>query len=461
MVVVLLTALIVVFNTIAASSSFDVPILPGYPGPLPFKLQTGYVGVGDEDERQLFYYFIESESDPVRDPLLFWFIGGPGCSGFSALVYEIGPLKFDHEEFDDGLPSFVLNPYSWTKFANILFIDALAGSGFSYAKSENGYASSDTIAAEHNYMFLRKWLLSHPWFIRNRFYLGGDSYGGKTVALLASEIIKGNEAGLEPQIRFQGYMIGNPVVDEDKDHNEQTPYAHRMGLISDEYFEMAKTSCDGEYVNPDPNNKECKYALQLVKDCIQNIYTAHILEPSCGEHPGIRRFDNDPIINSEEHRPINVLKQERQFCREDLHELSTLWANDLTVQEALHVRKGTIDDWVRCNDSIRYEKNIQSTCKLHGLLSKDLHILVYSGDHDLGIPHIATLKWVRLLNISVDEQWRPWMVNGQVGGYTEKYGNNGASLIFATVKGGGHTAPEYMPKECFAMADRWLSSYLL
>ncbi|XP_051132552.1 serine carboxypeptidase-like 14 [Andrographis paniculata] len=465
--VVLLTTLVVVLNIISAYSSsweFDVPVLPGYPGPLPFKLQTGYVGVGDEDERQLFYYLIESEGDPVRDPLLFWFPGGPGVSGFYALVCEIGPLKFDYEAFDEDLPSLVANPYSWTKFASVLFIDAPAGAGFSYATSENGYAVSDTIAAEHNYMFLRKWLLSHPSFIRNRFYLAGDSYGGKTVALLASEIIKGNEAGLEPQIRFQGYMIGNPVVDEDKDHNEQTPFAHRMGLISDEYFEMAKSSCGGEYVNPDPNNVECKYALQLVKECIQHINPQHILEPKCREYPVIQRLDNS-TFGSKEQRPINFLllpKQERHFCRANGYVLSALWANNSTVREALHVREGTVGDWIEFNHSIPYEHNVASAFEHHRLLSKKgLHVLVYSGDHDLSIPYMSTLKWIHRLNISVDEQWRPWMVDGQVGGYTEKYMNKKVFLTFATIKGGGHTAPEYMPKECFAMADRWLSSYPL
>ncbi|GMP38597.1 hypothetical protein CsSME_00009781 [Camellia sinensis var. sinensis] len=102
--------------------SHIVKTLPGYKGDLPFKLETGYVNVsvGKSDAVNLFYYFIESEGNPREDPLMLWLTGGPGCSGFSGLVYEIGPLNFDTENFDGNFPTYVLNPYCWTEVANII-----------------------------------------------------------------------------------------------------------------------------------------------------------------------------------------------------------------------------------------------------------------------------------------------------------------------------------------------------
>ncbi|RWR82491.1 serine carboxypeptidase-like protein 15 isoform X1 [Cinnamomum micranthum f. kanehirae] len=85
------------------SSQSTVRYLPGFNGPLPFHMETGsakysptfsyqYVGVGDMNEDQLFYFFMESETNPKEDPLMMWLTGGPGCSASSGLLYEIGML---------------------------------------------------------------------------------------------------------------------------------------------------------------------------------------------------------------------------------------------------------------------------------------------------------------------------------------------------------------------------------
>ncbi|KAB2617708.1 serine carboxypeptidase-like 2 [Pyrus ussuriensis x Pyrus communis] len=97
---------------------------PGFHSSLPFKLETGYIGVDEKEDEQLFYYLVESERNPRDDPLLLWLTGGPTCSGLCELVFEIGPIKFNMVEHNSSLPTFALNPYSWTKVSSILFVDA-------------------------------------------------------------------------------------------------------------------------------------------------------------------------------------------------------------------------------------------------------------------------------------------------------------------------------------------------
>ncbi|XP_022741780.1 serine carboxypeptidase-like 1 [Durio zibethinus] len=141
-----------------AESSTDVSFstisfLPGFSGSLPFKLETGYIGVGDVE---FFYYFIESERNPAEDPVVLWLTGGPGCTALSGFFLEIGPLKFNVVEYNGSLPTFALNPYSWTKVANIIFLDAPVGTGFSYSRTFQGFKTGDKKFANDGYNFMRK-----------------------------------------------------------------------------------------------------------------------------------------------------------------------------------------------------------------------------------------------------------------------------------------------------------------
>ncbi|CAI9786818.1 unnamed protein product [Fraxinus pennsylvanica] len=377
-------------------------------------------------------------------------------------VQKKGPLAFDVADFDGSLPSILRNPYSWTKVASIIFIDWPVGTGFSYANTSQGYSSSDSKSSKDNYTFLRKWLLNHPMFIKNRLYVAGESYGGKLVPMIVMEILRGNEAGLEPRMSFQGYIIGNGLTDPNIDYNERIPYAHRMALISDEYFELAKVSCDGKYYNPDPNNLQCLYALQSIQECINQVNPPHILEPKCkyiapksDEFGWAQTFQEDDSIDL---LVLPASKQDRLWCRPQNYLTSYVWANDPTVQEALHTRKGTITDWTRCNHSLSYEEDVESVLQYYKIFSKKaFEVLIYNGDHDMVAPYMGPLKWIRSLNMTVFEDWRPWNVDGQVAGYTEKYKKNEFFLTFVIVKGAGHTAAEYNPKESLAMFHRWLS----
>ncbi|KAG6652628.1 hypothetical protein CIPAW_05G019400, partial [Carya illinoinensis] len=372
--VVVLVHVLLLSNSVESQSIIDT--LPGFPGKLPFKLETGYIGVGELDEVQLFYYFIESERNPKDDPLVLWLTGGPGCSALSALLFEIGPFTFDYANSSGrNKPTLELNPYSWTKISNIIFLDAPVGTGFSYATTWEAYNSNDTSSTTQTYEFLRKWLMTHSTFLVNPFYIAGDSYSGKTVPIIVQEISNGNEIGHSPPLNLKGFVIGNPLTHEIWDVNARVKFAHRTALISDRLY--------------------------------QPIYYFQ-----CYNYP-----------------------------------YSYIWANDKSVQKALHVREGTITNWERCSNTLAYTQNIITSIDYHrNLTKKDLRALVYSGDHDMSIPYVGTLEWIELLDLSIKDDWRPWFVDGQIAGF---------------VQGGGHTAPEYKPKECLAMIDRWFAYYFL
>ncbi|XP_022159443.1 serine carboxypeptidase-like 13 [Momordica charantia] len=438
----------------AVGSYRKVKFLPGFSGPLPFVLETGYVGVGESEEVQLFYYFVESEANPETDPLLLWLTGGPGCSALTSLAFEIGPISFKEERFNGSLPQIISNPYSWTKKSSIIFVDLPVGTGFSYGTTQEALETGDFSQVHHSLQFLKKWLADHPEFMSNSFYVGGDSYAGMIVPVVAQKILEGNSDW--PFVNFQGYVLGNPVTIRNSNQNFQVPYAHRMTLISDELFEWLTTSCKGEYVNIDPNNVECLKHYDTYEKCVSKLEKGCILLPKCPFESPKQKDDHDrrslyntPKVFLDPKPPLPSLG-----CASYKFLLGYYWANDDQVQKALHIHEGSIGEWIRCKRREDYNFDIESAFSCHvNLSSKGYRSLVYSGDHDMVVPHLDTQAWIRSLNYSIVDDWRPWFIVDQIAGYTRTYANK---MTFATIKGGGHTA-EYTRKECSVMFSRWIA----
>ncbi|AES64109.1 1-O-acylglucose:anthocyanin acyltransferase [Medicago truncatula] len=437
-----------------------VKFLPGFQGPLPFVLETGYVGVGEKEDVQVFYYFIESEKNPKDDPLILWLTGGPGCSALSGLMLEIGPLEFKKEEYNGSLPNLILKPHSWTKVSSIIFVDLPVSTGFTYATTEeSGAKRSDWILVHQTYQFLRKWLVDHPKFQSNEVYIAGDSYSGIPIPVVVQEIAQGNEKGVQPWINLQGYILGNGVTTR-KERNYAIPFAHGMGLISDELYESLQKNCNGDYVNAETRNVLCSKDINSFSELTSGLNTAHILDPLCEWRDDNEKSPRRSLIKNYFSKFLHInLKLPPLSCRSYSYFLMGFWANDDNVRKALHIRKGSIGKWHRCTYNIRHNADIPNSYDYHVNLSrKGIRSLIYNGDHDMTVPFLATQAWIRSLNYSIVDDWRQWYTDDQVAGYTRTYSNQ---MTFATVKGGGHTAPEFRPKECFDMFSRWISKRAL
>ena len=110
---------------------------------------------------------------PEEKPLVLWLNGGPGCSSLGGMFTELGPFVLDANL------NITLNPYSFNRVANILFLEQPAGVGFSYP---NVPANDETTAVD-TVTALRNFLQAHPELDGRDFYVMGESYGGKWNAL--------------------------------------------------------------------------------------------------------------------------------------------------------------------------------------------------------------------------------------------------------------------------------------
>ncbi|KAJ6790295.1 hypothetical protein PWT90_09961 [Aphanocladium album] len=106
---------------------------------------TGFIPVSGE--RDLFYWYFDSRSDPEHDPIIINFSGGPGGSGMLGALGPNGPCTLKGDEVRP-------NPWSSNNNASILYLDSPAGAGFSRVADGTPLPSTDLEAAVDFQRFL-------------------------------------------------------------------------------------------------------------------------------------------------------------------------------------------------------------------------------------------------------------------------------------------------------------------
>lgn len=85
--------------------------LPGLTFNVTYRMFSGYLTADETPLNHLFYWFVESQNDPVNDPVVLWLNGGPGCSSLGGFFTELGPFHPN----DDGGQTLYENVFSWNK----------------------------------------------------------------------------------------------------------------------------------------------------------------------------------------------------------------------------------------------------------------------------------------------------------------------------------------------------------
>ncbi|GAU32426.1 hypothetical protein TSUD_158240, partial [Trifolium subterraneum] len=389
-----LCILLLVHLVEAAPQGSLITQLPGFNGKFLSNHYSGYISIdgNGENGKNLFYYFVSSERNPSKDPVVLWLNGGPGCSSFDGFVYEHGPFNFEAAKSKGKLPTLHNNPYSWSKVSNIIYLDSPTGVGLSYSKNITNYSTGDLQTASDTHAFLLKWFEEFPEFQANPFYVSGESYAGIYVPTLAYEIAKGIRSLIKPVINLKGYLVGNGVTDQTFDDNAFIPFVHGMGLISDTIYEA-------------------------VGDL--NMY--NILEP-CYHDPEVARNKSSNLPLSFQNlgkteRPLSVRK--RMFGRAWPFRAPvrdgpvTLWPQ--LMADLGHVPCVASNRWELCTDRISYEHDAGSMIPYHKNLTRlGYRALIFSGDHDMCVPFTGSEAWTRSLGYKIVDEWRPWDSNEQV-----------------------------------------------
>jgi len=183
--------------------------LPGY-GRTPTPHFSGYLDASDGCDMvingpicKLHYWFALAEENPASAPVVLWLNGGPGSSSLLGFLTEEGPLLIN------ATGGLMENPWSWTKYVNLLALEAPVGVGYSYCSRQlekigpcintDRYTASASRAALVDF-FTTKF----PELAKNDFFITGESYAGVYIPTLTKEILDNSDLNLK------GIAVGDP-----------------------------------------------------------------------------------------------------------------------------------------------------------------------------------------------------------------------------------------------------------
>ncbi|KDO31610.1 hypothetical protein SPRG_19513 [Saprolegnia parasitica CBS 223.65] len=432
-----------------------IEALPGYDDakPINFNQYAGHL-VLPSNGQKMFYWFVESESNPEVDPLVLWLNGGPGCSSLGGFFTELGPFVVESDL------SVKRNPYAWNRKTNMLFLESPAGVGFSHPLL-NATDYNDVTTADRAHEFLRLFFAEYSEFKNRPLYITGESYAGQYIPYLVAKLLESPLDG----VNLEGMAIGNPVTDDVIDGNAYMEYYYTHGMISIETYDELRSVCKndvGKYAglyadtpclkNP---NVTCSNACEsLVRDAIASVQTDnlnpyYIYGDVCllqNSQVGALQYRKIPSGHRGPYAPCTD-----KFTEKYLRQPS--------VQAAIHVYGGVVP-WTDCNEQIAgmYTRSTSALPLYPRILATDLKTLIYSGDADSVVNFIGTERWISRqgLRLNVLKKWHAWFgPDKQLAGYTQQYDG----LTFATVKGAGHMVPATRPLhalylfECFVFGD--------
>ncbi|KAI1811478.1 alpha/beta-hydrolase [Poronia punctata] len=177
---------------------------------------TGLIPIDPDHNKSLFFWFFERTDKPQTSssspsPTIIFLNGGPGGSSLSGLFTEIGPCIIDNTTTTITDP----NPYSWTSFANLLFLDQPAGTGFSTASASSMPLTLAESSRDFT-LFLSKFITHFPEYFTNEgeLYIAGESFGGRYISRYISDIILSNQEQTKPKpIKISGIILIDAFID--------------------------------------------------------------------------------------------------------------------------------------------------------------------------------------------------------------------------------------------------------
>ncbi|BGO96609.1 Cell death protease [Rhodotorula toruloides] len=436
-------------SSLPTASDFWIDSLPGfhgdfrlslYGGNLPSATHTTPPAPAADSDAHLYFLLARNKHIPKRERLVIWLNGGPGCSSFDGALIELGPLRID----ESGTPR-VVEGTAWNEYANVLFLDQPAGTGFSYVtKNDNVRELAD--AADQVVNFLANFYRVFPEFSSMDTYIAGESYAGQYIPYIADAIEKTTIVNTP----LKGLLIGNGWISPREQYPAYLDYLLDQRLVKE-------------------NSQAHRNIRRVLDKCEEKLAT---IEKDNGGKGMVLVGECEQILGA-----VGAATGKDGLClnlydTREYHACGTEWPPALkqvsgflrsrNVVKALHAEKGpeSHGPWTQCSSSVGAKfwtpNSVPSVVLLPQLLEK-MPILLYNGDKDAMCPGIGIEKMIDKLEWNgatgfVDAAPLDWSVDGESAGRWTTARN----LTYVEVFNSSHMVPMDKPLAAHDMLLRFM-----
>ncbi|KAL8726750.1 MAG: hypothetical protein Q9181_005936 [Wetmoreana brouardii] len=303
------------------------------------------------------------------------------------------------------------NPNSWTKLANVLYVDQPVGTGYSSGSKATANITDITFDFFH---WLQAFYDRFPTLKNKNTYIMGESYAGTYIPYFAKALISNRNL---LSINLKAIVLGNPTIGNNAAmtdvvtatylHQQNTTLKIPEPILS--AFDAADRACGFDKVL-----SQLTYPPKAQIHIPSNPGGLNFLRNRKRQNPCSAKVTNTPaLINASISAPCSLgcatyttafaylpsIKKcfnpynIQSTCNEKPDTSgATHWLNQPAVHAAIHAPKKT---WQECNDTVFDTQSLEHVTPpaygiLPELLRKGLKVHVYSGGLDVVLNHWGT-----------------------------------------------------------------------
>ena len=367
------------------------------------------------------------QNNPKDAPVVLWLQGGPGASSLFGLFVENGPFMVTQNKTLKG------RKYNWSISHNLIYIDNPVGTGYSFTKSDSGYATNETQVGRDLHTALVQFFQLFPELQSNDFFVTGESYAGKYVPAVSHAIHDLNPSS-KIKINLKGLAIGNGLTDP-VNQLLYGDYLYQLGLL-------------------DMNGREQFHVLEKQGRDL-------IVQKKYGEAFEIFNKLIDGDLNASPSLFKNLTGYDFYFNylhtkdSEDMDYMAE-WIQRVDVRRAIHVGNSSFHAEDQTVESHLKNDITQSLASAVADLLQHYKVLIYNGQLDIIVAYPLTENYLQNLvwpgaeayKKAVRKQWR---VGGHLAGYTKTVDN----LTEVLVRNAGHMVPSDQPQWALDLITRF------